>query len=107
MTAPPDLLSVPWDLPLPPTAGDKAIITSTGETIPSSRCYRTQSGSAHLPLSPGSEGQPAIRPWFSPDKRTLLRASSRRLSFEFFGFRPPHGFVSRNLIYYRLPFPRA
>ena len=36
---------------------------------------------------------PSIRPG------TLLRASSRRLSFEFFGFRPPHGFVSRNLIY--------
>ena len=31
-------------------------------------CYSTQSGSTHLPLSPGSEGQPAIRPWFSPDK---------------------------------------
>ena len=36
---------------------------------------------------------PSIRPG------TLLRASCRRLSFEFFGFRPPHGFVSRNLIY--------
>ena len=36
---------------------------------------------------------PSIRPG------TLLRASSRRLLFEFFGFRPPHGFVSRNLIY--------
>ena len=31
-------------------------------------CYSTQSGSTHLPLSPGSEGKPAIRPWFSPDK---------------------------------------
>ena len=30
---------------------------------------------------------------------TLLRHWSRRLSFEFFGFRPPHGFVSINLIY--------
>ena len=54
-------------------------------------CYRTQSGSAHLPLSPGSEGQPAIRPWFSPDKQPFLRASSRRLSFEFFWLLAPAG----------------
>ena len=64
-------------------------------------CYRTQSGSAHLPLSPGSEGQPAIRPWFSPDKGTLLRASSRRFSFEFFGFWPPRGKACYYFIYPR------
>ena len=34
---------------------------------------------------------------------TLLRHWSRRLSFKIFGFRPPHGFVSRNLIYTQPP----
>ena len=67
MTAPPDLLSVSWDLPLPPTAGEKAIITSHAETIPSSH-GRQRPWSAHLPLSPVAEGEPAIRPLPSPDK---------------------------------------
>ena len=31
-------------------------------------CYSAQSGSAHLPLYPVDEGQPAIRPLPSPDK---------------------------------------
>ena len=40
-------------------------------------CYSTQSGSTHLPLSPGSEGKPAIRPWFSPDKDPLRHSFSK------------------------------
>ena len=62
-------------------------------------CYRTQSGSAHLPLSPGSEGQPAIRPWFSPDKGTLLRQLEPPAHSNFFGFWPPRGKACYYFIY--------
>ena len=61
-------------------------------------CYSTQPGSAHLPLSPVAEGQPAIRPLFSPDKETFVAIRAAGFHSNFFGFQPPHGLVSRNLI---------
>ena len=54
-------------------------------------CYSTQCGSADVSGYPVAEGQPAIRPLPPSDPGTLLRASSRRLSFEFFWLLAPAG----------------
>ena len=54
-------------------------------------CYSTQCGSAHIPLSPVAEGQPAICPLPPSDPGTLFARLSRRLSFEFFWLWPPRG----------------
>ena len=62
-------------------------------------CYSTQCGSAHIPLSPVAEGQPAICPLPPSDPGTLFARLSRRLSFEFFWLWPPRGKACYYFIY--------
>ena len=54
-------------------------------------CYSTQSGSAHLPLDPVAEGQPAIRPLPPPDKGPFSAIGAGGFHSNFFGFWPPRG----------------
>ena len=54
-------------------------------------CYSTQSGSAHLPLSPVAEGQPAIRPLRPPDKETFFAIRAAGFHSNFLAFGPRTG----------------
>ena len=62
-------------------------------------CYSTQCGSAHIPLSPVAEGQPAIRPLPPSDPGTLLRQLEPPAHSNFFGFWPPRGKACYYFIY--------
>ncbi len=54
-------------------------------------CYSTQSGSTHLPLSPGSEGPPAITHSLHPTRNPFARfvSKARESRPAFFGFFVP------------------
>ena len=62
-------------------------------------CYSTQSGSAHLPLDPVAEGQPAIRPLPPSDKEPFYALRAAGFHSNFFGFWPPRGKACYYFIY--------